>query len=193
VYLRISRSLTQSARDRVERASKVLPALRGAPISVRFLPALKVSRGQLLSDVPHTGTPVHAAAFLRKRKIVLEVDLLERPLKLRLILIHEIFHFVWVRLGNPQRRDFAALLQRELESGARNELGESSATKKALLSLTDCEQNSRLWRDYVCESFCDTAAWYFAGISSSEFALARRWRKHRECWIRSQFARPRDC
>jgi hypothetical protein len=62
-----------------------------------------------------------------------------------------------------------------------------------LLSVRDPQQNTRLWRDYICESFCDTAAWYFAGVSSSEFNLARRWCEHRKRWISSTFTDKENC
>ena len=52
---------------------------------------------------------------------------------LRLILIHEVFHFVWVRLDNGSRREFARVLRKEIKAGARGELGESAAVRKATL------------------------------------------------------------
>jgi hypothetical protein len=191
--LRISRKVGSAERRQIRRALENLPPLTGDPIWLCFSPALKVSRGRLLSGDHHPGTPVHAAAFVRQRRIVLETELLKSPGKLRLILLHEIFHFVWPRLGNRRRGEFAAILRNEASRGARYELGESSAAKKEQIGLRDRGQNTRLWRDYVCESFCDTAACCFAGVASTGFRIAERWRKRREVWLRSVFSEERSC
>jgi hypothetical protein len=133
------------------------------------------------------GVPVHAASFIRDRQIVLETQLLSRPSALRLIAVHEIFHFVWPRLGNVARHEYAALLRVEMAHHARGELGESSGVRKNLLTPAS-------WRDYVCESFCDTAAWLYSGVKRhGEFTLARRWREPRKAWFECTFARPRPC
>ncbi len=104
---------------------------------------------------------------------------------LRLIVVHEIFHFAWPRLGNRARKEFADLLRSEIAAGARGELGESAGVKKTLLKAqSEWSSNSRLWREYVCESFCDTAAWLYAGVNSHKsFTLANRWRRRREEWF----------
>jgi len=106
---------------------------------------------------------------------------------LRLIAVHEIFHFVWARLGNTARREFAALLEAERAGRARGELGESSCHAKSLL-------NEASWLDYVCEGFCDTAAWLYAGVKRHrEFKLGRRWRDRRKQWFERTFAQARTC
>jgi hypothetical protein len=117
---------------------------------------------------------VHAATFIRRREIVLETQLTRKPGPLRLITVHEIFHFVWARLGNSARRSYAALLKAEVAAHARGELGESSVLKKSRACT----------RDYICESFCDTAAWLYAGVRrSGHFTLAARWRERRRAWF----------
>ena len=148
-------------------------------------PALASHRGKLLSAHGRRGTPVHAACFIRNREIVLETALLRSPRLLALIVVHEIFHFVWSRLGNRARSEFARVLARELEHGAPGELGESAALKKALLEAGKTPaENSRLWREYVCESFCDTAAWVYAGVARhGSFTLPRKWRQARRGWF----------
>lgn len=170
-----------------------LPELFGSPICVSARPQLTAYRGKLLSGDPQErGTPVHAASFLRKREIVLESELLARKRDLRLILVHEIFHFVWLRLGNPKRREFRALLERELKAGARGELGESAEVHKLALRQNVTSDGARL--EYVCESFCDTAAWLYAGIKhSSNWTLASRWQRKRRQWFEDVFAGPRGC
>jgi hypothetical protein len=132
--------------------------------------------------------PVHAASFIRKREIVLETGLLRDRQSLRLIVVHEIFHFVWPRLSNASRQKFAELLAKERRKHARGELGESSTANKTPQSL------GKAWRDYVCESFCDTAAWMYAGVGShKEFTLAARWRNQRRAWFECTFERARNC
>jgi hypothetical protein len=161
-----------------------LPAMFGNPVYFELYPSLTAHRGQLFSGAD-IGTPVHAAAFIRKRIVVLETGLLAQTDRLRLILIHEVFHFVWVRLGNGQRQAFADLLADELRAKARGEVGESAGVKKRLFQ----EQSSfavplRLWRDYVCESFCDSAAAFFSGVVDKEHCtLAARWAKRRYEWL----------
>lgn len=167
----------------------MLPTLTGRPISVCDAAQLTACRGKLFSGDRSTGRPVHAASFLRVRKIVLDTELLRRPRLLRLILLHEIFHFVWVRLGNPKRKEFADILDRELRNGARGETGESSGLYKerVLQRRGSGECGSRLWRDYVCEAFCDTAAWLYADVRTDPTAgeLPQRWRNRRERWFRA--------
>ncbi len=115
----------------------------------------------------------------------MEASLLRRRTLLRFILIHEVFHFVWVRLGNPKRAEFSRLLEQELAAGARGELGESAQLKKATRPLPQ----TRAWRDYVCESFCDTAAFVYLGLNRNlAGGLAKRWQARRRRWFEDTFA-----
>ena len=156
----------------------------GNPIRFELRPGLTAYRGKLLSGTG-MGTPVHAAAFIRKRVVVLETDLFLQTDRLRLILIHEMFHFVWVRLSNGQRRTFADLLLDERRGRARGEMGESADVKKRLIQeKLPFDGSSRLWRDYVCESFCDSAAVFFSGVRDRQHCtLAERWAKRRYQWL----------
>jgi len=162
-----------------------LPALTGGPIYVRALPQLTAHCGKLLSAQVKRGTPVHAASFIRRREIVFETELLSKP-ALRLIVVHEVFHFVWARLSNAARASFTALLAEELRGKARGELGESAAVKKE-------SAGGFLTRDYVCESFCDTAAWLYAPRSKRNGTLGQRWRVRREAWFAETFAGSLRC
>ncbi len=127
---------------------------------------------------------MYAASLIRERKIILERALLVHRGTFRLILIHELFHFVWPRLGNSSRKSFEALLFEEEKHGARGDLGESSGVKKKLLSRPDGAARPGLWRDYVCECFCDTAAWFYARLEPDEgFQLAKRWKDRRREWF----------
>jgi len=159
-----------------------LPELVGKSISVCAQPHLKAHRGQLVSGRHERGMPVHAASFIRRREIILETQLLERPQKLRLILAHEIFHFVWARLGNRRRAEYTGIVETEVAARARGEMGESAdGWKLDIASGGD-------FKNYVCESFCDTAAWLYSGAKSSqELTLALRWRRQRRCWFNSVF------
>lgn len=132
---------------------------------------------------------MHAASYIRKRRIVLDTDLEQNPRELARILVHELFHFVWVRLGNAVRRSYEALVIEECRQRARGEMGWSAESRKRSLprgrkALT----NSRLWREYLCESFCDTAACIYSGVRRHpEYTLAARHRKRRCEWFREAF------
>lgn len=127
---------------------------------------------------------VHAGTDVRRRRIVLHRSLAEDQGEFRRILVHELFHLVWVRLGNPTRRAYEELLEDELDRGARGELGWSAEWRKLRLDIRDREHRSRSWRSYACESFCDTAAWRWAGLAShDEFTLAAVYRNRRRRWF----------
>ena len=139
-------------------------------------------RGRLLSGTPGTGQPVHAASFLRKRQIILDSGLRHR--ELARILLHELFHFAWIRLSNAQRESYAQLIAAELQRHARGELGWSAEWRKSQAH----EGNLRRYREYLCESFCDTGAWrYGSSRRHDEFTLAKRWREHRRQWFDATF------
>jgi hypothetical protein len=155
-------------------------------LRVRFLPALTADRKHLYSDSPR-GKPVFAGSFIRKREIILDRDLQRQPRELARILVHELFHFAWVRLGNPARRSYEAIVRREWKQNARGELGWSAELRKNALRRSPRPQNS-VWRDYLCESFCDTAAWLYSGVRRHpEYTLAARHRDRRAEWFRAEF------
>jgi hypothetical protein len=162
--------------------------LQGRSVRVRFLPALTADGRRLYSNRPH-GQPVFAGSFIRKRQIVLDQELERLPKELARILVHEVFHFAWVRLGNPARRRYEALVLEELKQRARGELGWSAESRKrALAPNTQRASRGLHWRDYLCESFCDTAAWLYSGVRSHpEYTLAERHRNRRAEWFRAKF------
>jgi hypothetical protein len=160
------------------------PKVRGLPIEITFLPALRVRRGKLLSGESERGREVHAGSFLRQRRIVLDAALKTQPRELERILTHELFHFAWLRLGNPQRRGFEDLLQREIRKRVRGELGWSAERLKVALSRADRARRTRAWREYVCESFCDSAAWLLSRSGRNpEFTLPAPARRARRAWF----------
>jgi len=145
---------------------------------------LSAGSGKLYSK-RKVGQPVYAATFIRKRKIVFDRELEQKPREMARILAHELFHFAWVRLGNPARRSYEALLRREWTQHARGELGWSSESRKSALPQRPPVAK---WRAYVCESFCDSAAWLYSGVERhSEFTLAERYRRRRAEWFRANF------
>ncbi len=160
--------------------------LRGGSVLIDVQPELTACRGKLLSGQIERGYAVHAASFIRKRAIVLERELLERKRLVRAILFHELFHFVWARCGNARRRSYVGLLRQENLGKARGELGESAETwknawRQLSLGLPD---DDRRWREYVCESFCDTAAWYLSKDKLGlPVTLAKRWQAKRAQWF----------
>ncbi len=158
-----------------------------APLTVSFLPGLRSSRRRLYSG-GKVGEEVHAASTLNKRTIVLDRALLSSPSELRRIVTHELFHFAWIRLGNPARRDWEAMVASECDAGGRGELGWSAEWRKRELTEADRQERSLLWRDYVCESFCDTAAWLLTGARPhDEATLGGRNSRRRAEWFVSLF------
>jgi hypothetical protein len=146
-----------------------LPPLAGKQIRIYPAPGLRDRRG-----------PVHAGSFLRERRIALDCTAAEFPR----VLVHELFHFVWVRAGTSLRRSFEGLLETERDAGARGELGWSAEWRKRELEARDVRERRRRWREYSCESFCDTAAWLYSGLHEHpEFTLAARHRARRRSWF----------
>jgi len=149
----------------------VLPPLAGRPIRVE----MRASLG------PH-----HAATSIPQRLILLDRGLLTCEGDFERILVHEIFHFVWVRLSNRTRRDWGDLLASERGSG---ELGWSAEWRKRKLKASDARERSPQWKRYARESFCDSAAWLFADLKShEEFTLGARSGRGRKAWFEKNFA-----
>lgn len=160
------------------------PLIEGLPIEIEFAPQLRAYGGKLLVGSAQNGSEVHGGTFLRRRRIVLDADLKGQSSELARILVHELFHFVWLRLGNPKRRSFEELLRKELRERVRGELGWSAEHLKMRLRRQDCVSRTRRWREYVCESFCDTAAWLFSAIGKhDEFTLPSTERRERRAWF----------
>lgn len=164
-----------------------MPPLEGRSVSIRFLPSLTADGRHLYSNRPH-GQPVYAGSFVRKRRIVLDSELKGQPKELARILVHELFHLAWVRLGNPARRSYETLVRDEWRKHARGELGWSAELRKKALRKRAIGPGSPAWRDYLCESFCDTAAWHYSGVHRHpEYTLAPRHRRRRAAWFQQLF------
>jgi hypothetical protein len=147
----------------------VLPSFSGRPIRVE----LRRSLG------PHL-----AATHIPRRIILLDAELLTQPGEFERILVHEIFHFAWVRLSNRTRRSWEDVLVAELAGSAAGELGWSSEWRKNKLTRADVRGRRPAWRRYACESFCDTSAWLCAGLRlHDEYTLAAASRRVRRSWF----------
>ncbi len=147
----------------------VLPRLSGRPIHV----IVRASLG------PHL-----AATSIPRRIIYLDRDVLRVPGEFERILVHELFHFVWVRLGNPLRRAWEQVLAAEFARRDGGELGWSAEWRKAKLRPGDVRDRTPAWRRYACESFCDSAAWLYAGLTRhDEFTLPAAARRLRRAWF----------
>ena len=158
----------------VERLERRLPAADGSPVWIERVARLHDGRGE-----------AHAGSFLRHRRMVIACSRAEFPR----VFVHEWFHFAWLRAGNPLRRDFEALLAAEYRAGARGELGWSAEWRKNALSGAEVRRRARRWREYCCESFCDTGAWLYAGVARhAEFTLAARFRGRRQAWFAHHIA-----
>jgi hypothetical protein len=181
------RARPRSSNKSIRAALRRLRSLDGRVVRVRFMPALTADRRHLYSNRPH-GDPVFAGSFIRKREIILDQELAHQPRELARILVHEVFHFAWVRLGNPARRSYEDLLRGEWKQRARGELGWSAELRKNTFAHPPASHSER-WREYLCESFCDTAAWLYSGVRRHpEYTLAARHRTRRADWFRDAFA-----
>ncbi|MFN7996294.1 MAG: hypothetical protein U0Q18_21965 [Bryobacteraceae bacterium] len=147
--------------------------MSGQPIQFEFRTGLKSGRDE-----------IHAGSFLRNRRIAFDAALAHDPREFARILVHELFHFTWLRLGNPRRRSYEELVAAEVRSRVRGELGWSAEWRKKALLPGDLECRGRRWREYLCESFCDTAAFLYSGVASHpEYTLALRSRGARRLWF----------
>ena len=147
----------------------MLPTLSGRPIRIEARRSLG----------PHL-----AATSIPKRLILLDSQVLREPGEFERILVHEVFHFAWLRLSNQTRWSWEDLLQSEIDSRAPGELGWSAEWRKLKLKRADRVRRTPPWRRYACESFCDSAAWLFAGLTDhDEFTLAPRFRRRRRQWF----------
>ena len=156
----------------------MLPELSGHPIRVEV-------RRSLGSHLAATSIP--------RRLILLDAAVFARRGEFERILIHELFHFAWVRLSNQLRHAWEDILMNELAARAAGELGWSAEWRKDMLSPKDIRSRSPRWRRYACESFCDTAAWLFSGLGRhDEFTLARPLRRLRRQWFARALEDGRD-
>lgn len=154
-----------------------IPPVAGEPIRIQTVRGLRDRYGA-----------VHAGGFLRERRIAFNCTRAKFPR----IFVHELFHFAWLRVGNPVRRSFEELLLGERSARARGELGWSAEWRKRELVESDAALRSRRWREYCCESFCDTAAWRYSGVKRHrEFTLATPFRNSRKLWFDESIGRKR--
>jgi len=157
--------------------------LSGPPLEVAWAPGLRNVRGKLRLGGA-CGVEVHAASFIRERRMVFDEALRSDRLELRRILVHELFHFAWVRLPNAERDAWKRHLRREVDARARGELGWSAESRKSALARGGSVTSPRAWSEYCCESFCDTAPWMYAAAGEhEEFTLAARRRAARRAWF----------
>jgi hypothetical protein len=125
---------------------------------------------------------------MTRRVVLLDSEVLVVRGDFERILIHEIFHFAWRRLANSSRRSWERVLRAEFAAKVPGELGWSAEWRKAKLKPRDAALRTPGWRRYARESFCDTAAWRFAGLRHhDEFTLAARCRRPRRTWFDATF------
>jgi hypothetical protein len=165
-------------------------AARARPVLLRIPPleAASVIRIERRWGLRDGHGPVHAGSFLRQRRIAFDC----RAGEFARVFVHEVFHFVWLRLGNPRRLSYERLLRGEFAAGARGELGWSAEWRKLKLKRNDVTRRSRRWREYCCESFCDSAAALYSGVGKhEEFTLGRGYRAGRGRWF-AELTRARE-
>jgi hypothetical protein len=152
----------------------MLPPIEGRPIRV----VLRRTLG------PHLG-----ATSIPHRTIYLAREVLAERGEFERILVHELFHFAWVRLSNQTRWDWERLLAEEFRRGTPGELGWSAELRKQKLTARDRRQRSLKWRHYACESFCDTGAYLHAGLDRhEEFTLPLSAIRRRRAWMARNLA-----
>jgi len=154
----------------------------GQAILIEFRPRLRAHRGKLGEHgSDERGAEVHAASFLHRRLIILDSALLRNKRECERILAHEIFHFVWWK-APAIRTEYGSLIGREFITATPGEMGWSADWRKQALRAGDVANNSRAFREYLCESFCDSCACLLLGISRHEEitlpASARKIRRH---------------
>ncbi len=186
-----------------------LPRLEVLPASsiLRYgtkilLDAEAAHRGTLPPQLRNGDRSTQAVSYVRERVIVLRQRLFRQRWLGQRLFYHELCHFLWPRLGVRARQRFVRHLARERARGRRGELGYSAQYRKArLLGKTGAGAKHLFrtvfqgpaWREYACESFCDTGAYALAqaagsrqALRSVEFTLAARHRPARlAAWWRT--------
>jgi hypothetical protein len=146
---------------------------------------LTAYKGKLLSR-SQKGNSVYAGCLLRKRKITLDDSLLRTPGVWERIFAHEVAHFIWSRMHPELRQSYEQMIREELRKGAPGELGWSSESIKLRLIRADLLKCSSRWRNYLCESFCDTTGWMFSRARRyAELTLPAAFRERRRDWCAS--------
>jgi hypothetical protein len=153
---------------------------QGHPIEIRYRRDLR----------DNAGNAAHAATFIRQRLILLDHELKQQPDEHARILLHELFHFVWIRLGNQRRQAWERHLAAEWQARTRGEAGWSAEWRKQALAPSDIAARNRRWREYCCESFCDTAACIYNEHPSDETTLAPTRLAARGRWFTANLPAP---
>jgi hypothetical protein len=165
-----------SIRARTREVIAGLPRLQGTVIRIGFQARVR--------DRRRPADQIHAGSLIRERRIIFDRELLADPEEYGRVLVHEIFHFAWVRAGNESRSSYERVVAGEMARKVPGELGWSAEWRKGALKPGDRTRRSRFWREYVCESFCDTAAWLYAGADAHpEFLLPPGARRARRNWF----------
>ena len=164
-----------------------LPRLEVLPASsiLRYgtkilLDAEAAHRGTLPPQLRNGDRSTQAVSYVREKVIVLRQRLFRQRWLGQRLFYHELCHFLWPRLGVRARKRFVRHLECERARGLRGELGYSAQYRKArLLRNTGAGAKhlfrtifqGQAWREYACESFCDTGAYALARAAGSRPAL----------------------
>ena len=146
-----------------------MPPLEGAPVRMESAPGLRDRRG-----------PVHAGSFLRERRIALDCTRAEFPR----IFVHEVAHFIWLRLGNPLRLRYEEIVRAEIAAGARGELGWSAEWRKDDAGRDDdAAADPPVARILLREFLRYRRVAVLRLKRHEEFTLGERWRQKRRAWF----------
>jgi hypothetical protein len=167
--IEFERGLDALTRRHLASVLQALPPLGGRPILVTYR-----------AESPR----IHAGSFMRERRISLHPDLRGLGDELARIFVHELFHFAWMRLGNTARWSYESVVSSEVRRWVPGELGWSAECRKRRLDRQDVRGRSRRWREYCCESFCDSGAFFYSGVRyHPEFTLPAAATATRRAWF----------
>ena len=160
--------LFQDPADRGYRAAYA--SLTGAPVRVDLVRGLRDRRG-----------PVHAGSFPPRtpHRARLHARRVSADLRPRGGALH---------LAAPGQPGALALRRRGARRNRRaapaGNWGGARSGGRTRCARTTSAARTRRWREYCCESFCDTAAWLYSGLERhEEFTLARTLAQRGAAWF----------
>ena len=98
----------QVQEQRSQAVLRRMPLMEGLPVRIHWIQGLLDRHG-----------PVHAGSFLRERRIAFDCTRTELPR----IFVHEVAHFIWLRLGNPARLRYEDVVRAEIAARAQGRTG----------------------------------------------------------------------
>jgi hypothetical protein len=124
---------------------------------------------------------------MRERRIVFDAELAADPQEFARIFVHEVFHFVWLRLGNPRRWSYEALLREEMRAArAASWAGPRSGASIALAARDAWRAAPGAGANTSARASATQRPGSFRASAHPEYTLARRFRERRRQWFVKQ-------